>query len=132
MKTHALLLAAVPATLLLSLPLHAAAGEPAQAGMSMSMPMPMPPPAPQVVEIAVTSAGFVPAHVTVDAGRPVKLVVTRRTDRTCATEIVMKDFGVDRSLPLDRKVEVTVTPAKPGSYRFTCGMGMVGGVLEAR
>ncbi len=128
MKIHALLLAAVPATLLLSLPLHAAAGEPAQAGMSMPMPMP----APQVVEIAVTSAGFVPAHVTVDAGRPVKLVVTRRTDRTCATEIVMKDFGVDRSLPLDRKVEVTVTPAKPGSYRFTCGMGMVAGVIEAR
>ncbi len=130
MKIHALLLAAVPATLLLSLPLQAAAGAPAQAGMSM--PMPMPTAAPQVVEIAVTSAGFVPAHVTVDAGRPVKLVVTRRTDRTCATEIVMKDFGVDRSLPLDRKVEVTVTPAKPGSYRFTCGMGMVAGVIEAR
>ncbi len=130
MKIHALLLAAVPATLLLSLPLQAAAGAPAQAGMSM--PLPMPTAAPQVVEFAVTSAGFVPAHVTVDAGRPVKLVVTRRTDRTCATEIVMKDFGVDRSLPLDRKVEVTVTPAKPGSYRFTCGMGMVAGVIEAR
>ncbi len=85
----------------------------------------------QVVQLAVTSEGFVPAQVSVKAGKPVKLVVTRKTDQTCATEIVMKDFGVKQELPLDRPVTITVTPKKPGDYRYACGMDMVAGVLKA-
>ncbi len=84
----------------------------------------------RVVEIAVTSEGFVPAKVTVKKGEPVKLVVTRKTDQTCATEIVMKDFGVNQPLPLDKTVAVTVTPTKAGAYPYACGMGHVTGVLE--
>ena len=38
----------------------------------------------QVVTMEVTSEGFVPAQVKVKANQPVKLVVTRKTDRTCA------------------------------------------------
>ncbi len=87
---------------------------------------------PQVVNITVTRDGFVPAEVTVKRGRPVKLVVTRKVERTCATEIVMKDFGVARQLPLDRPVTVTVTPAKPRAYRFACGMDMIAGVLKVQ
>jgi plastocyanin domain-containing protein len=82
------------------------------------------------VEIAVTSDGFVPAEVTVRRGQPVKLVVTRKVERTCATEIVMKDFGIDQPLPLNEPVTVTVTPKRPGEYRFACGMDMVAGVLK--
>lgn len=85
----------------------------------------------QVVELSVTSEGFVPSQVTVKAGKPVKLVVTRRTDRTCATEIVMKDFGVKQELPLEKPVAVTVTPKKAGDYRYACGMDMIAGVLKA-
>jgi plastocyanin domain-containing protein len=87
---------------------------------------------PQVVKLAVTQDGFAPEKVTVKAGQPVKLVVTRQVERTCATEIVMKDFGVNQALPLGKAVEVTVTPKKPGSYRFACGMDMIAGSLEAR
>lgn len=85
--------------------------------------------APQVVELSVTSEGFVPARVTVKRGRPVKLVVTRKTDLTCATEIVMKSLGVRKELPLGEPVTVTVTPPGPGEYRYACGMDMVAGVL---
>ena len=84
----------------------------------------------RVVEIAVTSEGFVPAKVTVKRGEAVKLVVTRKTERTCATEIVMKDFGVNQPLPLDKPVAVTVKPAKAGAYRYACGMDMIAGTLE--
>ncbi|GEJ57748.1 cupredoxin domain-containing protein [Anaeromyxobacter diazotrophicus] len=85
----------------------------------------------QTVELAVTSEGFVPAEVTVKHGKPVKLVVTRKVERTCATEIVMKDFGVNQPLPLNQPVTVTVTPKKAGEYRFACGMDMIAGVLKA-
>jgi plastocyanin domain-containing protein len=86
----------------------------------------------QVVELTVTSKGFEPAVVTVKAGKPVKLVVTRKTERTCATEIVMKDLGVNQPLPYEKPVTVVVTPKGPGSYRFACGMDMVAGVLKVQ
>ena len=84
----------------------------------------------QVVALTVTKDGFVPASVTVKRGQPVELVVTRKAERTCATEIVMKDFGVNQPLPLEKAVTVKVTPKKPGAYRYACGMDMIGGVLK--
>ena len=86
----------------------------------------------QVVQLAVTKEGFVPSRVTVKAGQPVKIVVTRKTEQTCATEIVMKDFGVKQDLPLEKPVTVSITPKKPGEYRYACGMDMIAGVLEAK
>ena len=86
----------------------------------------------RTVELAVTSEGFVPAEITVNHGQPVQLVVTRKVERTCATEIVMKDFGVNEPLPLGKAVTVTVSPKKPGAYRFACGMDMVAGVLNVK
>ena len=84
----------------------------------------------QVVLINVTSDGFVPAEVKAKAGRPLKLVVTRQVERTCATEIVMKDLGVNQPLPLGKPVTISLTPKKPGAYRFACGMDMIAGVLN--
>jgi plastocyanin domain-containing protein len=83
----------------------------------------------QVVKLTVTEDGFVPAEVKVKKGEPVKLVITRKTNRTCATEIVMKDYGIEKKLPLDTPVEVTFTPAKSGRVRYACGMDMISGVI---
>ena len=84
----------------------------------------------QVVAIEVTGKGFVPDRAAVKAGRPVTLVVTRKTERTCATEIVVKDYGVNQPLPLGQAVEVTFTPKKAGPVRYACGMDMIAGVLN--
>ena len=83
----------------------------------------------QVVTMEVTVEGFVPAQVKVKAGQPVKLVVTRKTDRTCATEIVIKDFGINKPLPLNQPVEITFTPSKKGQIRYACAMDMIAGVI---
>jgi plastocyanin domain-containing protein len=84
----------------------------------------------RTVEITVTKDGFVPAEVKVPRGQPVKLVITRKVDRTCATEIVMKDFGVNQQLPLNKPVTVALEAAKPGTYRYACGMDMIAGALK--
>jgi plastocyanin domain-containing protein len=83
----------------------------------------------KVVEIAVTSDGFTPAAIKVKAGEPVKLVVTRKTDRTCAKEIVIRDLGVNQPLPLDKPVTVEITPQKPGAIRYACAMDMIAGTI---
>src|SRR4051812_8295401 len=41
------------------------------------------------LSIEVTDQGFVPATATVKVGKPVTLAVTRKTQRTCATDIVI-------------------------------------------
>jgi plastocyanin domain-containing protein len=83
----------------------------------------------QVVTMEVTTQGFVPAQVKVKVGQPVKLVVTRKTDVTCAKDIVIKDYGINKPLPLNQPVEVTFTPTKPGKVRYACAMDMISGVI---
>ena len=83
----------------------------------------------QVVTIEVTDAGFVPAQVKVKATQPVKLLVTRKTARTCATEIVIKDLGINKPLPLNQPAEITFTPTKKGQLRYACAMDMIAGVI---
>ncbi len=85
----------------------------------------------QVVEVAVTKAGFVPAEIRVKAGQPVKLMVTRKIEKTCAKDIVIKDYNVNQPLPLNQTVEVVFTPGKPGTARFACAMDMIAGVIIA-
>jgi len=83
----------------------------------------------KTVEIAVTSDGFTPADIKVKAGETVKLVVTRKTDRTCAKEIVIRDLGVNQPLPLDKPVTVEITPKKAGTIRYACAMDMIAGTI---
>jgi hypothetical protein len=85
----------------------------------------------QVVEIRVTPAGFEPAEIRVAKGKPVKLIITRTTDDTCATDLVIDGDGLDleRVLPLGKPVEVRFTPAGPGPLSFHCAMNMVTGTI---
>jgi plastocyanin domain-containing protein len=83
----------------------------------------------RVIEMTVTGNGFEPSRVKVQKGEKVRLVVTRKTQRTCATEIVIKDAVINTPLPLDKAVAVEFTPKKTGELRYTCGMGMIGGTL---
>ncbi len=83
----------------------------------------------QAIEISVTGDGFVPANIKVKKGQVVRLVVTRKTDRTCATEIVIRDQGINQKLPLNQPVTIEFTPSKSGQLRYACGMDMVSGVI---
>jgi plastocyanin domain-containing protein len=83
----------------------------------------------RTVEMAVTEEGFVPSMVKVKKGEKVRLMVTRKTDSTCAKEIVVKDYGIRRPLPLDKAVTVELTPAKSGEIRYACAWDHVSGVL---
>jgi plastocyanin domain-containing protein len=81
------------------------------------------------VEITVTEDGFTPARVTAKNGEPLRLVVTRTTDRTCATSLVVKELGIQKKLPLGKPVVVELTPKKAGEVRFACPMDMIAGAI---
>lgn len=85
---------------------------------------------PRTVQLSVTEKGFEPKSVNVKKGEPLKLIITRKTEQTCAKEIVVKDYKIQRELPLNTPVEVTFTPDKAGKLNYGCGMGMmISGVL---
>lgn len=60
--------------------------------------------------------------------RPAKVTFVRKTDETCAKEVVIKDYKIERKLPLNEPVTVEFTPRK-GEFAFACGMNMVKGKL---
>jgi plastocyanin domain-containing protein len=84
---------------------------------------------PRAIKIEVTTEGFVPAAIKVRKGEPLKLLVTRRTDKTCATEIVIKEKNIRVALPLNETVTIPVTFEKAGKVRYACGMDMIAGVF---
>jgi plastocyanin domain-containing protein len=82
----------------------------------------------QQVRIEV-QGGYSPSVIRVEAGRPVQLNFHRTETSGCTEEVVLPDFGLRSFLPPHRTTPVQFTPTKPGSYEFTCGMGMVRGKL---
>ncbi len=78
------------------------------------------------VALSVTDQGFTPDHVKVRQGEPVDIVITRKTDKTCATAINIPDYGIKRDLPLNEAVTVSLTPKKSGEIKYSCGMGRDG------
>lgn len=87
------------------------------------------PAAPRAIELTVTEKGFEPTPITVAKDQPLTLTVTRKTDLTCAKDLVIKDYGVRAALPLNQPVTVSFTPTTSGKLRYSCAMGMISGVL---
>ena len=84
----------------------------------------------KTVAMEVTSEGFVPAKVTVKKGEQLNLVITRKVNDTCATEIIIDEYAIKKKLPLNEAVTVSFVPQKAGQLKYGCAMGkMVGGVL---
>ena len=83
----------------------------------------------RTIQIEVTKEGFVPAEIKVKKGEPLALVVTRKIERTCATEIALAGTDLKMDLPLNTPGTIHFTPKRSGVVKYACAMGMVGGVL---
>lgn len=83
----------------------------------------------QIVRMAQTSRGYTPDRFTVHVGKPVKWIIDSQSPYTCASFIVMPDFGIERSLKAGENV-ITFTPTKTGRIGFSCSMGMYAGSFD--
>ena len=79
----------------------------------------------------IVRGGYDPATIRVKAGRPVCLTFDRQETSGCSEEIVFPDFNLRRFLPANERTIIEVTPPKPGTYEFMCGMSMLHGRLVA-
>lgn len=79
------------------------------------------------IAITVTEKGFEPENITVPSGKPVTLVFTRKTDKTCVREVIIPigDKKIEKKLPLDETVAIDVTFPQGGAITYGCQMDMM-------
>lgn len=90
---------------------------------------------PRRIKIAVTQEGFEPEGVKVGKDEKVTLVITRKAEKTCAKEVVIQiddDRRIERKLPLNKPVAVTVQFPRAGKIRYACAMDMHGGYVTVQ
>jgi plastocyanin domain-containing protein len=73
--------------------------------------------------------GYSPSRVRLAAGKPARLVFDRREDSSCSEELVIAELGIRRFLPAHQRTAIDLAALGPGTYEFTCGMGMLRGTL---
>ena len=87
---------------------------------------------PNEFKMLVTENGYEPSTLKVQAGKPVKLKITRKTNATCAREITVPSQKLKVDLPLDKEVTVKLASLQKGEVKFGCAMDlMIGGVIFA-
>lgn len=84
----------------------------------------------QNVNLQVTEKGFEPSSISVKPGTHVVLKITRKTNSTCATQVVIKEKKIKKDLPLNQEVSVDVGTLEKGKVKFACGMDMVSGFIN--
>jgi plastocyanin domain-containing protein len=87
------------------------------------------PAGPKEIQVTVTDMGFQPKDITIAKGQAAVLVITRKTDSTCATEAVFAETGKKYDLPLNQAVRIDLAGVSPGTLHYACAMGMEKGTV---
>jgi plastocyanin domain-containing protein len=77
----------------------------------------------------VVKGGYSPDTISVEVGKPVKLVFNRQEADPCSEKVVFDAFGISADLPEGENAPIEFTPSEPGEYEFACQMGMLRGKL---
>lgn len=83
--------------------------------------------------MVLVKGGYSPDTIVVRVGRPVRLTFRREESSSCSEMVVFGSFGKSALLPEGEATPIELAPQKPGTYEFTCQMGMLRGrlVVEA-
>lgn len=87
------------------------------------------------IDIEVTARGFRPDRVSARPHETITLVFERTVERSCADRVIIsldEERRIDRDLPFDVPVEVTLVMERTGDLGFSCPMGMHAGTIEVR
>lgn len=85
----------------------------------------------QTLKLIVSEKGFEPSTLSVKPNVPTILKITRKSDATCARDLVIPSQKVKVELPLNKEVTVNVGSLAKGEIKFGCAMNMmVSGVMH--
>jgi sulfite exporter TauE/SafE len=84
----------------------------------------------QKITINVLNSGYSPDYLRVAKDIPVELTLVTNQTYSCAVAFIFKEFKIKTFLEPTGQQTFTFTPTKPGTFTFTCSMGMYTGTLE--
>ena len=73
--------------------------------------------------------GYLPSVVCAPSGLPIQLVFLREELAACSEQVLFPAFGRSAMLPPGKMVVVDLPAAAPGTYEFSCAMGVLRGRL---
>ncbi|MFI1651801.1 heavy metal translocating P-type ATPase [Streptomyces avidinii] len=82
----------------------------------------------QRVDVTVRG-GYSPNLIKVRQGTPLEIVFDRQESGECTSRVVFPDMKVSAGLPAHTRTTVRLTPDRPGTFGFACGMNMIHGTL---
>lgn len=80
----------------------------------------------------IVNGGYQPETISIQKGKTTTLTFFRRDPSSCLEEVVLPDFKIRRFLPLNKKVDISITPKQAGEYEIVCGMSMFHGKIKVR
>lgn len=80
------------------------------------------------VDIKV-DGGYSPNVISVSRNKKTTLTFLRTDPNSCLEEVLLPEFKIRKFLPLNKKVDITITPKQAGEYEIVCGMSMFHGKI---
>lgn len=77
----------------------------------------------------IVDGGYNPETISISQNKTTTLTFLRKDPNPCLEEVILSDFKIKKSLPLNQNVEIEITPTKSGVFPFSCNMGMFHGKL---
>lgn len=85
------------------------------------------------VDTSVTitvDGGYSPKLIHVTHKKKTTLIFIRKDANSCLEELLIPDFKIKKYLPMHTPVAIILSPTKPGTYDFHCGMNMFHGTIQ--
>lgn len=80
----------------------------------------------------LVKGAYNPDLIVVEHGVPVRLTFRREETAACSEKVLLPAFNRSAELPEGELVPIEFTPEQPGTYEFSCGMGMLHGKVIVR
>lgn len=85
-----------------------------------------------ILKMTATATGYSPNYFKVKAGQKIRWEITDMGTSGCTNAVVARSLfqGQVALVPGTTSVKEFIAPTTPGTYRFSCWMGMISGTIE--
>jgi plastocyanin domain-containing protein len=81
----------------------------------------------QTIDMSIGPNGYAPNSFTLRAGAPTRWTIDATNASGCQMAIVSRSLGLNKTLSAGDNVIEFTAPSSPGTYSFSCPMGMYRG-----
>jgi plastocyanin domain-containing protein len=82
-----------------------------------------------IIEVIAANGTYSPSIIQANKGQFLTLRFVRKDANPCAEKVIFAALNKSADLPLDEPQDIALTIDTPGTYEFTCQMGMYRGKL---